>query len=114
MSSKGPFQLGKTPNIRIFSTYTFLRIFKKSLFLKIIFEKSTLYLLNMLIPINSFLRPGNEKCTSKELYYTIFEDKQVTTAAHFFRFQFQILTTKIIKSVDDIIYQSQVLNINNR
>ena len=46
------------------------------------------------------MRHGNEKYNSKELYYTIFEDKQVTTAAHF-RFQCQILTTKITKSVDD-------------
>ena len=47
-----------------------------------------------------FLRYGNEIYTSKDLYYTIFEDKHVTTAAHF-RFQCQILTTKITKSVDD-------------
>ena len=48
-----------------------------------------------------FLSHGDEKYTSKELYYTIFEDKQDTTAPHF-RFQCQILTTKIIaNSVDD-------------
>ena len=46
------------------------------------------------------MRHGNEKHTSKELYYTIFEDKQVSTVAHF-RFQCQILTTKITQSVDD-------------
>ena len=45
------------------------------------------------------MRHENEKYTSKELYYTIFEDKQFTTAAHF-RFQCQIVTTKIAKSVD--------------
>ena len=42
---------------------------------------TVLYLLNMLIPVK-------------------FEDKQVTTAAHF-RFQCKILTTKITKSVDN-------------
>ena len=47
-----------------------------------------------------FMMHGNEKYTSKELYYTIFEDKQVPTVAHF-RFQCQILTSKIAKSVDD-------------
>ena len=46
------------------------------------------------------MRHGNEKYTSEEPYYTIFEYKQVKTAAHF-RFQCQNLTTKITKSVDD-------------
>ena len=36
------------------------------------------------------MRHGNEKHTSKELYYTIFEDKQVST-------------TKITQSVDDFL-----------
>ena len=48
------------------------------------------------------MRHGNEKYTSKKLRYTIFEDKQVTTVADF-RFQCQISTTKITKSVDDFL-----------
>ena len=67
MSSKGPFQLGKTSNIKIFSIGRFFT--QKSLFSRI-------------LEIH-FMRHGNEKYTSKELDYAIFEDKQVTTAAHF-------------------------------
>ena len=52
------------------------------------------------------------------LFKTIFEDKQVTAAAHF-RFQCQYLTSKITKFVDDFflifkVNQSLVLDFNNR
>ena len=56
------------------------------------------------------MRHGNERYTSKKQYYTIVEDKQVTTAAQF-QFQCQIechfLTNKITKFVDDaLIFQN--------
>ena len=42
----------------------------------------------------------------RELFQTIFEDKQVMAAAHF-RFQRQLLMNKITKFVDDVlIFQS--------
>ena len=100
MSSKGPFQVGKTSNIRIFSTCRFFTIFLKIAIFEI-FGKIKNVPLKHVNPCSiHFLRHENEKYTSKELYYTIYEDKQVTTVAQF-RFQCQILTTKITKSVDD-------------
>ena len=50
MSSKGPFQFGKTSNFEFSQFVGFLRIFKNSLFSKFL-EESTMCLLNMLIPV---------------------------------------------------------------
>ena len=48
------------------------------------------------------MRHGNERYILNEMFQTIFEDKQVTAAAHF-RFQCQFLTNKITKFVDDFL-----------
>ena len=50
MSSKGPFQVGKNQTFKFSQLVDFLRIFEKSLFSRFV-EKSTMCLLNMLIPV---------------------------------------------------------------
>ena len=112
MSSKESFWLGKTSNIRIFSSGSFVKhLFLKKIAIFEIFGKFNKVPLKHVHPCQIHLmRPANERYNSKQLYKRIFEDKQVTADSHF-RFQCQVLTNKITKFVDVFFKFSKFIKI---